>query len=423
MNVIIINDSAHINGGAAKVAIQQAAGLADRGHRVYFVCAVSPVAAELLHDNITVLCSRQHDLLANPSRLQAFIQGWWNSTASRIVYELLGVVHPGDTIIHLHTWRALSASTIRSACGSAIPVLCTLHDFQLACPNGTFFNHSTQQICELRPLSSACVQSNCDTRSYGQKLWRVGRQLIQQELGWAPSGIQHFIAHSQLANQIMRPYLPLGYNIHHLPIYIESALGRPINVEDNEGLVYLGRLVREKGVVLAARSAAAENFPITFVGDGPMSAEIRAANPSAVITGWVDQAGSLEHLRAARALIFPSLWHETLGLVVLEAAAVGIPAIVPDTSGAAELVLDGTTGLHFKSGDEDDLRERMNQLRDRTFVRRLGRNAHEHFWASDYGSLDIHLSSLERIYLKILQQQPTEAAIKRTSLEVQSVGQ
>ena len=90
VNVIVINDNAQVNGGAAKVAIQEAAGLAERGHRVYFVCAVAPVAPELVHENITVLCSHQHDLLSNPNPLQAFVQGWWNHRAAHLTRGLLG---------------------------------------------------------------------------------------------------------------------------------------------------------------------------------------------------------------------------------------------------------------------------------------------------------------------------------------------
>ena len=110
MNVIVISDTTHVKGGAAKVAIQEAAGLAARGHQVYFVCAVASVAADLLHENITIICSQQHDLLSNTNRLQASIQGWWNFKAARIVKELLRTFIPRDTIIHLHTWRAFSAS-------------------------------------------------------------------------------------------------------------------------------------------------------------------------------------------------------------------------------------------------------------------------------------------------------------------------
>lgn len=423
MNVIVINDNAHVNGGASKVAIQEAVGLADRGHLIHFVCAVQPIAQELVHPNISVVCSQQHDLLANPDRVEAFIQGWWNTKAAHLTDQLLSRLDRTDTIIHLHVWsRALSASTIRAALDSEIPVICTLHDFQFACPSGTFFNHPHQQICRLRPLSRACILSNCDTRNYPQKLWRVGRQVIQKKIGRAPADIKHVIVHSRLAGEVMQSYLSPDCTIHNLPIYIESTQCLPAHPETNDTFVYLGRLVREKGVLLAASSAAAESVPLTFVGSGPLAEQIRAANPKAVITGWVDHATSVKHLRTARALIFPSLWYETLGLVVLEAAAHGIPSLVSDTSAAREVVLDGVTGLHFRSGDELDLRARMKQLQDPDLVRTLGRSAYEHFWSSDYSSLDAHTSSLEEIYQKVLRPQFIADQIPAPPLEVQSVG-
>lgn len=423
MNVIIINDTAHVNGGAAKVAIQEAVGLADRGHHIYFVCAVQPIAQELTHPNISIICSQQHDLLANPSHVEAFVQGWWNTKAARITSQLLIHLDQTDSIIHLHVWsRSLSASTVRAALNSDIPVICTLHDFLLACPNATFFNHASQQICRLRPLSAACLLTNCDTRNYTQKLWRVGRQLIQKQIAHAPAGIKHVIAHSRLASEVIQPYLPPDCTIHSLPIYIESTQCPPAHPETNETFVYLGRLVREKGVLLAASSAAAEGVPLTFVGSGPLAEQIRAAYPKAIVTGWVDHATSVKHLRTARVLIFPSLWYETLGLVVLEAAAHGIPSLVPDTSAAREVVLDGVTGLHFKSGDEHDLRARMKQLQDADIVRTLGRSAYDRFWSSDYSSLNAHISSLEAIYQKVLQPQSIAAKMLAPPPEVQSVG-
>jgi glycosyltransferase involved in cell wall biosynthesis len=424
VNVIIINDTAHLNGGAAKVAIDEASGLADRGHQIYFVCAVRPVARELIHSNITICCTEQHDLLGNPNPLEAFAQGWWNKKAADMTEQLLSRFRGSDdTIVHLHIWsRALSASTVRAALDSGIPVVPTLHDFGLACPGATFFNHTQQEICNLRPLSSACILTNCDTRSYAQKLWRVGRQIIQKQIGHAPAGMTHAIVHSRLAREIMQPYLPQHCTIHNLPIYIEATRYPPAIPEGNDDLVYLGRLVREKGVLLAARSAAAEDIPITFVGSGPLSEEIQAACPKAVVTGWVDQATCVRYLRKARALIFPSLWYETFGLVVLEAAAHGIPSLVPDTSAARDVVLDGVTGFHFKSGDELDLRARMKQLRDPDLVRAMGRAAYEYFWSSAHCSLEAHISSLEAIYRKVLRADSIAAEFPILPSEVQSVG-
>jgi glycosyltransferase involved in cell wall biosynthesis len=291
---------------------------------------------------------------------------------------------------------------VRAALDANLRCICTLHDFLLACPTGTLFLHRQQAICHLQPMSLACISTNCDTRSYPQKLWRVGRQVIQQQIGHVPAQLTNFIVHSSLAHEIMAPFLPPASIFHPLTPYIESSQSCPATPDKNENFVYLGRLVREKGVIMLARAAAAERLPLVFVGTGALTESIAATYPAATITGWVDHATSLAHLRRARALVFPSLWYETLGLVVLEAAANGIPSIVPDTSAAREIVLDGVTGLHFRSGDEQDLRAKMLQLKDPAFAASLGHAAYDRFWSSNFASRDAHLDALEAIYVTLL---------------------
>ncbi len=58
-------------------------------------------------------------------------------------------------------------------------------------------------------------------------------------------------------------------------------------------------------------------------------------------------------------MIVPSLWYETFSLVVHEAYMAGIPAIVSGIGALAEFVINGVTGLHFKVGNSDDLREKL----------------------------------------------------------------
>ena len=209
----------------------------------------------------------------------------------------------------------------------------------------------------------------------------------------------------------MEPFLPPGAAIHDLPVYIESTRLPPASPAENQGFVYLGRLVREKGVLMLARAAALEDLPLVFVGSGALEEQVREINPKAVITGWVDHRASVEHLRQSRALVFSSLWYETLGLVVLEAAAHGIPSIVPDTSAASEIIEDGVTGLLFRGGDEADLRSRMLQLNNPEFAATLGRNAYDRFWATEHPSLDAHTRSLEAIYEGMLDRNGRVAGI------------
>jgi glycosyltransferase involved in cell wall biosynthesis len=412
LNILVINDTAHLNGGAAKLAIAEALGLADRGHSVLFLAAVRPIDEVLgSHPNIRVVCTEQFDLLADPNRLRAFLQGWWNRKAYQTAKSIARSLEPKETMVHLHIWsRALSSSVTRAVLDAGLPTVCTLHDFLLACPTGSFFLHHEQKVCTLKPMSRACITANCDARTYSQKLWRVGRQVIQQRFGHAPSHLKDYIVHSRLVAETMTPYLPQNARLYDVPVYIEAEKTPPANPELNHAFVYLGRLVAEKGVVMLARSAAAEGLDVTFVGSGPLDVEVRAANPAAVITGWADKAACVGHLRQARALVFPSLWYETLGLVVLEAAAQGIPSIVPDSGAARETVEDGVTGLHFRGGDEDDLRAKMRQLNDPQLAARLGRAAYERFWAGRFHSLEAHVRDLEQTYEKVLRRSWAEGA-------------
>ena len=103
-------------------------------------------------------------------------------------------------------------------------------------------------------------------------------------------------------------------------------------------------------------------------------------------------------LRQARVLVLPSLWFELQGLVVAEAAALGVPSIVPDTSGARDWVTDGVDGFWFRGGDVADLTHQIDRVRRAPDVAaRLGRAAYERFWAAP-PTLERHIRDLERVY-------------------------
>lgn len=153
-----------------------------------------------------------------------------------------------------------------------------------------------------------------------------------------------------------------------------------MNVAANSQLMVVGRLDVEKGVLLAMQGAKQAGLSITFVGDGPLRGELAAAG--AKVTGWVSAQEVRTMLDQARCLIFPSLWYETYGLVVDEAAARGVPAIVSDISAPADRVLDGVTGWIFPSGDGDSLYRSMARLGDDASVAAKGQAAYQQYWAN-----------------------------------------
>ncbi|MGA2251857.1 glycosyltransferase family 4 protein [Terracidiphilus sp.] len=408
MNIVILSDFAYVDGGASKIALGSAVALAERGHRVLVFSAVGPVDSMLRETaGLTVVCLGQHEIVADPNRLRAIVRGFWNRNAAVRLRESLADFSPDNTILHLHTWtKGLSGSVVRLAASLGFRVVLTLHDYFSVCPTGSFFIHPTKQLCTLRPMSAACIATNCDSRNYGHKLWRVGRQWAQSHPGRLPGGIRDFISISNLSQQLIQPFLPPDMHMHRVPNFIDIEQREPANVEAFSTFSFAGRLSPEKGPDLLAECARMLALNVRFIGSGPLKDELMRIAPSVTVTGWQSPPQARELMRQSRALVFPSRWYETQGLVVAEAAAMGVPVIVPSTSAAREWVEDGVTGLIFKGGDVKDLALKITRLRDApSLASALGREAYDRYWQKP-ATLIRHCEQLEETYRKILSSAP-----------------
>lgn len=403
MNIVILNDFGSVSGGAAAVALSSAKGLAARGHRVIFFAAVGPIDPGLQASGVEVIDTGQHGIRADTTRFAAQRQMTWNFEAARILRRRLSDLDRGRTILHLHGWtKALSSSVAQVGTNRNFRLVCTLHDYAVACPRGSFFDRASMDHCRRKPLSLACVTSDCaGGGDLALKLFRTVRQATQRSIGKIPGRIDAFVTVSRFSRAIIEPYLPAHCVVAEIPNPIETARRKPVDVAGNHLLLMAGRLTLEKGAVLLARAARECGVPIVFAGDGPCRSEIASIDPSAEITGWLPRVGVERHMRRARALIFPSLWYEMQGLVVTEAAALGIPAVVSDTSAATESVHDGVTGLHFRNGDTASLAAALRRLSDDTLVRRLGAACYQAYWDTP-STLERHVASLEKLYQTVL---------------------
>ncbi|MCC7002406.1 MAG: glycosyltransferase family 1 protein [Gemmatimonadaceae bacterium] len=174
-----------------------------------------------------------------------------------------------------------------------------------------------------------------------------------------------------------------------------------IHVGHGFTFLYVGRLAPEKHVplLLAAFASLARSMPegtvrLIVAGAGPSTSELRErAGPSVSFLGTLDRQRELPALYAsADAFVFASTT-ETLGLVVLEAMASGLPVIATPAGGVAELLRDEQNGLAFAPGDVAACAAQMRRLvEDRALVCRLREGAittaREHSWEAELDRLD-----------------------------------
>jgi len=119
-----------------------------------------------------------------------------------------------------------------------------------------------------------------------------------------------------------------------------TAAGEPSG-HPRDGVFCASRLSPEKGVVPLMRAWPADGPLLTVAGDGLLEREARAAVRHNVrFVGRLDQAGVRSALRAARAVVMPSIWPEGLPLVTLEAFAEGTPVVAFDQWAIGEVVRD-----------------------------------------------------------------------------------
>jgi glycosyltransferase involved in cell wall biosynthesis len=404
ITVVVLNDFCYVQGGGSRVAIDEAVGLAEAGADVIFIGAVGPPCEELLQAQLTIECLDQSELRDVGKRPSVALQGLWNGEAGRRTREILQMLPRERTIVHLHGYtKALTTAPIRAADRLGFPIVCTLHDFFVACPNGAFFDYRENRPCPRRAMSASCIVARCDKRRHTHKLYRVLRAWLQQRRGRFPGAVRHFISLSQHSSALLTPYLPSDAHLYPLANTVGVPRTTCVRAAENRTLLYVGRLDREKGALFLARVAHELGRTVTFVGDGPLRPEIESI-PGMVVTGWLARDAVQRHLDTARCLVFPSLWYETFGLTVAEAVARGVPAIVSDITAAAERVVDDVTGWQFRSGDGADLARCLERVDDNARVGAVGAACYSAFWQGARNAPQ-HVDDLINIYRAILRRE------------------
>lgn len=234
----------------------------------------------------------------------------------------------------------------------------------LACPNGVYMDYQEGKVCERRPLSFSCVTTNCDKRSYAQKLWRVARhrtlfRSLDPAAGWAGIVAIHPDAVPRLARA---GYPPEMFHVLRNPVVPFSR--ERIRAEANRDFVYVGRLEADKGVLDLARSARRVGVPLKCIGDGALREQLTREFPEVQLTGWRSKAEIGALVAGARVLVMPSRHSEPFALVLAEAAGSGLPVAVAETALMAPEIARAGLGLAFDVFDSDGFDATLAALRD-----------------------------------------------------------
>lgn len=333
-------------GGEDRVVDQEAAALAGSGHAVKLF--------ERFSDDIVDWPLARKALV--PVRVV------WSDEARRSLVRVVRSWRPD--VVHVHNTFPLMSPSVLYACrAESVPVVATLHNYGLVCASGVLYRdgHVCHDCVGRLPLPG--VRHGC-YRDSSVKTLPIAASLVAHRQAWR-SMVAAYVFLSAAQRDIVGAD---GFPTHRLFVkhnFVGSAAPAPEPPEDEDIVVYAGRLAEPKGLPLLmaawdryTRSQVGARLRLVIAGAGPLDREVgawAASRPSVELRGVLDPESCASLMAKARACVVPSQWQETFGLVVAEAMAVGVPPVAPAHGSFPELITDGVDGVLFRPGDAGHL--------------------------------------------------------------------
>ena len=293
--------------------------------------------------------------------VSAFFSGLYNPFSRSKFRKLLEAERPD--IIHIHNlFPLISPSILPVTKKSGIPVIMTVHNYRLDCPNGLYY--SKGEICERCHGGKEywCVLRNCE-KNHLKSLGYALRNWVARKQRAYLNNVSVYACLTEFQKQKL---VSAGYPAKRLSI-IPNMVQLPETKVMNDAKSYVGfvgRMSKEKGVSVLVESAKlCEDIPFTAAGGYDTLPNLENQIPSNFkLLGHCNPSELDAVYQSASFIVLPSVWYEGFPTVLVEAMLHGKAIICSDIGGLPEIVDDGVTGLLFKPGDADDLAEKIRYL-------------------------------------------------------------
>ncbi len=375
MKVLLINKFYYIKGGSERVFFNTKELLEKNGHQV--IC-FSMKDSRNLPSSYEKYFVPYVDFQNKKKWLRKVLRFIYFKKSAKSLAQLIAQEKPD--IAHLHNIsHQITPAILKPLKKLNIPVVQTLHDYQIICPNYRLFNKD--KVCEkcfqhkyYKCTINKCVQEQClpsllsSLELYHQWVGKYYKEKV--DLFISPS---KFLKDKVLDWGLERP-------IEVLPNFLKVANFEPDYNNDNY-ILFVGRLSQEKGL-LSLLSAMKElpNINLKVVGDGPEKIKVQRYISINKLNN-VDYLGAqygedlVSLIKKSKFVVVPSTWYENYPILVIEAMALGKPVLASRLGGLVEMVKENETGWFFEAGNSQDLQMKIKQNYNSENLKLLGKNA------------------------------------------------
>jgi glycosyltransferase involved in cell wall biosynthesis len=340
MKLLLVHNSYQQSGGEDQVFTSELDLLASHGHEVLRYTA-------------------HNDAVRHLNKVSLAFRTTWSRTTYR---EMRAVLHrERPQIVHVHnTLPLLSPAVYYAARTAGVPVVQTLHNYRLLCPNAVLLRD--RHICEDclgRRVAWPGILHACYRQSRAATGAVATMLSVHRLLGTWTRQVNRYIALTEFMRQ---KFITGGFPAKRIVVKPHFVMADP-GVGNHRGgyALFVGRLSPEKGVrtLLRAWDSLGGRLPLKILGEGPLQMLADESPPGIEWLGHQPRTKVFALMQEASMLIFPSECYEGFGVTMVEAFATGLPVVASDLGAMAEIVQHRHTGLLFIPGNAEDLAEKV----------------------------------------------------------------
>jgi len=337
------------------------------------------------------------------ANIKAFFSALYNPKSIKELIELIEKENP--EVVHIHNLYPLISPAILSVIKRMrIPIVMTVHNYRLLCPNGLFFNKG--KICEKctgKGKEIHCITNNCEgslLKSTGYAL----RNFWARKKNSYLDNVDMFLCLTEFQKDKLVANGYTSEKCEVLPNFYDKEIKQiDYNTVGRKYVAFVGRISPEKGILLLLE--AAKKLPhIPFQLAGGMrngyAAELDIPE-NVILKGMLDSKELSDFYQKARFFVSSSICYEGFPMVFPEAMAHKLPIIAPNMAGYPEIAEDRKNGLLFEPNNVDSLTAVIEKLwQNQELSKKLGANGFDRL--KEKYSSENYYNQLNETYRKVV---------------------
>lgn len=293
-------------------------------------------------------------------------------------------------LVHVHNFFPIASPAILKVAKSyGLPVVMTLHNFRLICPNALLYrDRKNCEACIAKLIPIDGILHGCYRGSRFQSASIATMNVIHNIVGTWRNSVDRYITLNPFSRErilssalgLQPEQITVKPNFTFDPLILNQHINQNPTREDY--FIFIGRLSHEKGIDILLEAFRQTSHQLKVVGTGPLEALVQAARSDRIeVLGFQNHAEILKLLRKARALVLPSTCYENFPMTILEAFSSGTPVITSHIGGLPSIVENNFNGLLAEPGSASDLAKQIERMARETRYEVFCSNARETYLA------------------------------------------